>query len=64
MAERLASLIFTNELLEPVMSDQFGNVPRPAIECGVCWLASMRNALAALSADASVGNASTVLRRK
>jgi hypothetical protein len=28
-------------------------------KCGVCWLASMRNALAALSADASVGNSST-----
>ena len=29
--ERLASLIFTNQLLEPVMSDQFGNRDRPAI---------------------------------
>ena len=30
--ERLASLIFTNKLLEPVMSDQFGNRLRPTIE--------------------------------
>jgi hypothetical protein len=43
--ERLASLIFTNQLLEPVMSDQFGNLAGRPSECGVCWLSSMRNAL-------------------
>jgi Enoyl-(Acyl carrier protein) reductase len=29
--ERLPSLIFTNQLLKPVMSDQFGNRARPAV---------------------------------
>jgi hypothetical protein len=32
--ERLASLIFTNQLLEPVMSDQFGYRARPAFRMG------------------------------
>jgi hypothetical protein len=51
--ERLASLILTNQLFELVMSNQFRKcVIGPPSVCGVCWLASMRNALAALSADA------------